>query len=30
MKASLRKRLVWILLGLTLFAWVASATLTYF
>jgi len=30
MRASLQRRLTWILLALTLFAWVASAALTYF
>ncbi len=30
MKVSLQKRLTWILLALTLFAWVASAAVTYF
>lgn len=29
MKASLKQRLIWILLGLTLFAWVTSAVVTY-
>ena len=29
MRASLKKRLIWILLGLTLFAWVSSALLTF-
>ena len=29
MTASLKKRLIWILLGLTLFAWVTSAWVTY-
>ena len=30
MKVSLQKRLTWILLALTLFAWIASAAVTYF
>ena len=29
MRASLKKRLIWILLGLTLFAWITSALVTY-
>ncbi|MEM1114115.1 MAG: ATP-binding protein [Pseudomonadota bacterium] len=29
MKGSLKKRLIWILLGLTLFAWISSALLTF-